>query len=158
MHEILPVHESLRTVKAPFPHLRAGDEQGERRQLPGMGAVLDRVQILTNQLDPMPRRRPAEQDLAGVSHTETVCQMLVIGALEQDADVAPRMAMQGPVIVRAQEAVQIDVEPAVPRDDPLAQQVRVFLAADDEIGVPRGHDLFGGAEQGAEEEAGEFHG
>ena len=83
--------------------------------------------------------------------------MLIIGAIQQDTDVAPRMAMQSAIIIRAQEEMQINVEKAVAGDNPSAEQVRVFFAADDEIGVPRRHDLFGEAEQGAEEEAWEFH-
>ena len=128
VNKILPVHESLRAVKTPFPHLRPGDEQRQYGHLSGMRAVLDRVQVLADQLDPVPGGGTAEQDLARVAHAESVCQVLVIGAGQQDADVAPGMIMKGPVIVRAQEAVQIDVEEPVPRDDPPAQQIWVFFA------------------------------
>ena len=43
--------------------------------------------------------------------------------------------MKRPVVVRAQKQVEIDVKEAIAGDDPPAQQVRVFLAADDEIGT-----------------------
>ena len=65
--------------------------------------------------------------------------------------------MKRAIVIRAQKAVEVNVEEAIARDDPPAEEVGVFLPADDEIGVPRRHDLFGEAEQGAEEEAWEFH-
>jgi hypothetical protein len=67
------------------------------------------------------------------------------------------MAMKRPVVVRALEKVEVDVEEAVAGDDPPAPQVRVFFTADDEIRLARGHDPFGRAEQGAEEAAGKLH-
>ena len=122
-----------------------------------MRAIMDRVFVFADQLNPMPRGRTAKQNLTRLPLVKITRHILIVGAIQQDTDVAPGMIMKCPIIVRTQKAMQIDIEETIPGDDPPAQQIRIFLTADDEIGIPRRHDLFGEVKQGAEDEAGKFH-
>jgi hypothetical protein len=47
---------------------------------------------------------------------------------QQNAEVCLRLVMQGPVIVAVQEAMRVDVEETIPRDDKPAEQVGSFSA------------------------------
>src|ERR1700741_1409710 len=60
-------------------------------------------------------------------------RVLKIRAIKHDTQIRPRMVMQRTGVVAAHEAMQVDVEYLVSRDEPPAVQVRPIPAADDEI-------------------------
>ena len=66
---------------------------------------------------------------------DAACGDRVLGvfAIEQDRHVQPWVIVKGEILIRSNEAMQIDVEELVPRYDPPSEHVRSGSAADDEV-------------------------
>src|SRR5690349_22387754 len=117
---------SRRAVKSPMAIARAGNEERPAlavRQLDAVREAAEQTQF------PLPRvALGAHVDAASVDRVLGVCPA------QQDRQVRPWVVMKRSVVVAAHEAVQIDVEESIARDNPPAEQVGVEYAADDDVG------------------------
>src|SRR5947209_1447816 len=60
--------------------------------------------------------------------------VLDVATSKDDAHAGPRVVVERAVIVVPQELVEVYIEEAVPWNHPPTEKVRVFFAADDEVG------------------------
>lgn len=120
------MNEARATEESPLAYTRASDE--------------DRPAIAIREFDSMRCRTPSESDGSFIAVDEikrAVSNPLAIAIAQQPGRIEePRMGVPSAVVVAALEAVQIDIEEPVARDDPPADEVRTLFATDDEVWYP----------------------
>ena len=75
----------------------------------------------------------AKRETSGLAHKFAFRRYLAIPAADDIAHVHPRVVVERPIIVTAQETMQIDIKEFIARDDPPAFKVDIAGLADDEI-------------------------
>ncbi len=128
-NEIFPVAPTLWAPETPLAHIAPGDEDRPCR-------------FATEQLNTVGGRCTAKDwnPASAIKHHTRACRgirldrnFLQIAAADYDGQIPPWMIMQRTVIVAATELMEIDVEPAIARDDPPPSQIRIRSIADDEV-------------------------
>src|SRR5690606_305351 len=144
--ELLPRNPaSLRAVESPLAHARAGDEQRPAGLLHHVAIrMLGVVPPHLRQLDAMRAPRAGKLDrwrLAKLAPVDAARgdRVLDVRAIQQDRAPRPGVIVQRPIVIVAQELMQVDVEDRIAGDEPPALEVGALCTADDEVRWPTGN-------------------
>lgn len=117
------MHPTLGTEEAPLAHARASDEQ--------------RPAMTVRQFVPMRGLWHAQDRHPGAPQLAALRRYLVVAPLDDDRQIDPRMVVQSPVVIVANDLVKINVKPRIAGNHPPSKDVGILCAADDEVGRAR---------------------